>query len=989
MSPARPEYAVAIRIEPENEWAWCGTRRLALTPRVFAVLRHLVEHQGRLVTKDELLTMVWRDARVSDTALASAIRDLRRALADSSGAPRYIQTVHRRGFRFIGPVAGPMAGHGEAPAHGTSSSHAASTLVGREAELSRLHARLDSALSGQRQLVFVTGEPGIGKTALVEMFLTQTGGANAFRIGRGQCVEQYGAGEAYLPVLEALGRLGRAAGGEQFVQILKQHAPTWLEQLPGLLSDGEMESVQRRARGATRDRMLCQLVEALDALTEDAPLVLLLEDLHWSDSATIDLLGMLARRREGSRLLVLATYRPADVAATAHPLQWIKRELQLHGHCDEIPLEFLSVAAVDQYLSRRFPGHRLPSELALVLHRNTEGNPLFLVNTIDDLIGQGQLREVDGQWRLSGQAEDLASRAPKTLWELVEKQMERLTADEQAVLAAASVAGVEFSTAVIVAGGIDPRQGEPRCEALARRGQFLRAVGIDEWPDGTVAGRYAFVHALYQQVLYDRVSIGARVRLHRQMAERLARGYGERAGEIAGELAVHFERGRDFQRAAWYRKQAGEHALHQHAYREAADHAAHGIESLRALPDSEERARRELSLQVTLGAALGATQGYGAPEVARTYARAWELCAQVGETAELLPVLRGLGRFYVIRGEFQTARDVGTRLLTVAETRGDAALLVMAHNALGVASLYAGDFQAALDHLEQGLELYESDRHGPTRSPRFRLVPPGVTCAIHAAWALWMLGYPERAAARSREALALARSLDHPFSVSYACHLAAALHHWRREHHTVQALEDEALTHDTQHGFALLLASGVIQRGWLLAERGRGEEGRARMQEGLARYREIGAVAMVPAFLGLVAEVHHKLGRPAEALSAMTEALLVAQQSGQHYWEAELLRLTGVLRLQGEASPGREATGAAESHFLRAIEIARRQGARWLELRATASLSRLWADQGHVKKAQALLSGIYAWFTEGFDTADLMEAKSLLEDLETRDVRTP
>jgi predicted ATPase len=973
MSRTRPDDPPAVRIEVENEWAWCGARRLTLTPRAFAVLRHLVEHHGRLITKEELYTTVWRDAIVSDAALASGIRDLRRALGDSSEAPRYIQTVHRRGFRFIGPVVRPAA------FVSATSSQAASTVVGRESELALLRERLARALGGQRQLVFVTGEPGIGKTALVEAFLAEVGDASALRVGRGQCVEQYGAGEAYLPVLEALGRLGRAAPGERLVQILKQHAPTWLEQLPGLLSDRDVTAVRRRAQGATRDRMLRELVEALDDLTRDAPLALLLEDLHWSDSATIDLLGMLARRREAARLLVLGTYRPADVAAAAHPLRWVKHELELHGHCDEISLKFLSAADVGQYLARRFPGHGLPSELAFALHRSTEGNPLFLVSTVDYLIGQGQLRAVDGPPRLSGPAQDVASRVPETLWQLVEKQVERLPPDDQAVLVAASVAGVEFSTAVAIAAGIDPQHAELRCETLARRGQFLRAVGTAEWPDGTMAGRYAFIHALYQQVLYGRVSIGARAGLHLRTAERLERGYGERAGEIASELAVHFEHGRDFERAARYRSQAGEHALRQHAYREAIDHATRGLQSVEASPDSRERAQRELTLQVALGAAITATAGYGAPEVARTYARAWVLCGQIGDAPELVPVLRGVGRFYVVRGEFQTAREVAAQLLTLAETTRDRTALLMAHNALGVVSFYGGEFEPALDHLQRGIEL---DKHTPSRSPVFRLVPPGVTCAIHAALALWALGYPDGAAARAREALALARSLDHPFGVSYACHLGAGLHQWRGEHQAMQALEDEALAHDTEHGFGLLLAAGLVQRGWLLAERGQGEAGLEQMRQGLARHREIGAAALIPASLVMVAEVCQKLGRPAEGLSAVTEGLTVARQCGQHYWEAELCRLAGALTREAGA-------GDAEPHLLRAIEIARRQRARSLELRAAVSLGRLWADQGKAREAHALVSDVYGWFTEGFDTPDLKEAESLLPSLREQAEQPP
>jgi predicted ATPase/DNA-binding winged helix-turn-helix (wHTH) protein len=973
MSRTRREDPPAVRIERENEWAWCGARRLELTPRTFAVLRHLVEHRGRLITKEELLTAVWRDAIVSDAALASGIRDLRKALGDSSTEPRYIQTVHRRGFRFIGPVTLAAADVS------MSGSNTVSMLVGRETELASLKARLAMALGGQRQLVFVTGEPGIGKTALVETFLAGVGEAKTLRIGRGQCVEQYGAGEPYLPVLEALGRLGRAPGGEQLIQVLTQHAPTWLQQLPGLLSDRDLKAVQRRAQGASRGRMLRELVEALDALTRAAPLVLLLEDLHWSDSATIDLLSMLARRRDPSRVLVLGTYRPADVAAEgAHPLRWMKHELQLHGHCDEIPLQFLSAAAVAQYLARRLPGHALPSAVARVLHQNTEGNPLFLVNTIDDLIEQGPLQEIDGQWQLSGPAEDIAARAPQTLWQLVEKQVERLTPDERAVLVSASVAGVEFSAAIVAAAGIEARAGELQCEALARRGQFLRRVGIAAWPDGTAAGRYAFIHALYQQVLYGRISIGERVRLHLRTAECLERGYGERSGDVAGELAVHFEHGRDFARAARYRGHAGEHALRQHAYREAADHATRGLDALRMLPESRERAEQELSLHVVLGSALTATQGYAAPEVAGTYARAWELCAQVGETPQLLPVLLGVGRFYVVRGEFPTARAVGTQLLRTAEATRDAAMLLAAHNALGIVSFYSGDFETALEHLERGIALHGSD--DDTRSAAYRLVPPGVTCAIHAAWTLWMLGYPDRAAVRTREALTLARSLEHPFGVSYACHLAAGLHQWRREYQAVQELEAEALAQDTEHGFALLLTTGVIQRGRLLAERGETEAGLAQLREGLARHREVGAAVLVPAALGLMAEVHQKLGQPAKGLSAITEALSVAQPSGRHYWEAELHRLRGVLTLQEDE----RATGPAEASFRQAIEIARRQGAKSLELRAAVSLGRLWAGNDNVKDAYALLSGVYASFTEGFDTADVSEAKSLLDELEPR-----
>ena len=980
------EQLPAVRIDPDNEWAWCGERRLELTPRAFAVLRHLVENPQRLITKERLLDTVWRDTIVSDAALASCIRDLRRALGDSSETPVYIQTVHRRGFRFIGPIGASSAGStprsatpadiADASSGQTSDEpQATATFVGREMELSRLHERLGKALTGLRQLVFVTGEPGIGKTTLVEAFVAEITAASAVRIGRGQCVEHYGAGEAYLPLLEALGRLGRAVGGEHAVQTLVQHAPTWMAQLPGLLTDEDLDAVRRRAQGAMRDRMLRELVEALEALSRDAPLVLILEDLHWSDTATIDLLAMLARRREGARLLVLATYRPADLAAPSHPLRAVKQELQLHGNCDEIPLDFLTRPSVDEYLSRRFPGHGFPADVARVLHRNTDGNPMFLVNAIDYLVARGQLAEIEGRWRLAAPIEAIESAVPETLWRLVEKQVERLTEDEQAMLSVASVAGAEFSAAVASAAGIDPRDGESRCQALARRGLFLRIAGVDEWPDGTVAGRYAFIHALYQQVFYARVSIGHLVGLHLRTGERLERGYGGRADEIAGELAMHFEQGRDVERAVRYRIRAGERALRQHAYREAAHHAARALDLLRAAGESAERTQQELALQIMLGAALTATHGFGAAEVARPYERARQLCAQMGDTIQLLPVLLGLGRFHQSRGELAIAHELGRRLLAIAETTHDVTVGLAAHNALGIMAFYGGDFEAALGHVERGLELYDPDAHSPNRSAAFRAgQDPGVSCTVYAAWALQILGYPVRAAEQMVEAVRLARSLGHPFSVAYACHFAAAFHLFRREHGAVSQFEDEAMAHATEHGFRLFPMMGAIHRGALVSS----EAGLAQMRQALASTQAIGIELRRPSFLALVAESCERLGQPEAGLDALSEALAEAERTGQRYWDAELFRSKGVLVL---SAAGKTSAARAEQSFLDAIEIARRQRAKSFELRAATSLSRLRASQGRAAEAHALLADVHGWFTEGFDTPDLSEAKALLEQV--------
>ena len=986
MKPTRDARAPALRIDVDQEWAWCGEQRLPLMPRAFAVLRYLVERAGQLVTKDELLTTVWRDAIVSDAALTSCIRDLRRALGDSSGAPRYIETVHRRGFRFIGPIApsgaAPAAVQRPEPGRSAAVIPFAQTsrapLVGRDREIARLHELLARTAAGQRQLVFVTGEPGIGKTALVEAFLSEIAVGGSLRVARGQCIEQYGAGEAYLPILEALGRLARETGGDRVAEVLKQHAPTWLLQLPAVLAGVDQDAVERRAQGATRERMLRELVEALEALARDEPLVLLLEDLHWSDSLTIDLLARLARRPEPAQLLVLGTYRPADLAGGQHPLGPVKHELELHGHCVEMALDFLTVAAVGEYLALRFPGHAFPPELAAVLHRSTDGNPLFAVSTIDYLIARGQLRDVDGQWALSRPANAAALGTPETLAQIVDHHVERLGVDEQALLAVASVAGAEFSAAVAAAGGVDLQDAERLCAGLARRRQFLRATGVAEWPDGTVSARYAFIHALYRDVLYARVSVGRRVGLHLRTGDLLERSHGARAPEIAGELAMHFEHGRDHERAVQYRRQAAEHALRKHGYREAVEHVTRALGLLESLPDSQARSQQELTLQVMLGSALTALRGHATPEVERAYGRARELCEHVDETPRLFPVLHGLGWFYLVRGATDAAREVGARLWAMAESTGDSAIRLAAHNALGLLSFYGGEFEAALDHLDRGSALYDPASHSPTRSPVFRAnVDLGASCAGHGAWALWLLGYPDRALRRMREGVALARSSGHPFSLAQAHRFASAFHHCRREHGAVREEADASLAVATEHGFSAVISGAGFHRGWGLALEGQGEQGLAAMREWVVVCREIRAENLLLMYLGWLAEAHATLGRPAEGLTLVNEALAATRVAGHPYWwTAELHRLKGALALEAGSATDED----VESSFLEAVAIARRQRAKSFELRAATSLARLWSSRGRARDAHALLAEIHAWFTEGFDTPDLEEAQGLLEE---------
>src|SRR5678816_2824823 len=656
-----------------------GSKVIKLRPKAFAVLDYLLEHPGQLVTKEELLNAVWPGTFVGEAVLKVAIRQIREALGDDQKLPRFIETAHRRGYRFIRrvaeseqPLSRKQANRSNNAVSNSPPNGGIQAVVERDRALSRMRGWLDKMLAGERQIVFVTGEAGIGKTALVDTFARSIASDRTIRIGQGQCLEHYGTGEAYLPVLEAIGRLGREQ--RQVVDVLRAHAPMWLLQMPSLVSASDRDSLTREVFGATRERMLREMGAALEALTAEVPLVLVLEDLHWSDYSTLDLISYLARQRQTSQLMVIGTYRPVELIVSGHPLKDVKRGLLAKQQCEELPLEYLSEEAIARYLSVRFPGNRFPAELVVLIHERTEGNPLFMVNAVDYLVAEGGIVDRKGHWELVIDVEKVEVGVPDSIKQMIEKQVDHLDAEEQRTLEAASVAGAEFSALAVAAGlGGDRTTIEARCDALARHRQFIQDCGVQELPGGEAVTRYGFIHALYQNVLYERVSPSRRVQLHRRIGEQGEVLYGERAGEIAAELAMHFERGSNYRRAVKHLHIAAENVLRRYAYREAVALSRRGLELIGRLPDTPERARQELGLRITLGVPLIATEGYAAPDVGITYTRARELSRQVGETPEISQVLWGLWTFYLVKAELATAREIAEEFLRCLLYTSDAA----------------------------------------------------------------------------------------------------------------------------------------------------------------------------------------------------------------------------------------------------------------------------------------------------------------------------
>jgi len=722
-------------LDLSSERLWCGDEVVALTPKAFAVLRRLVEDSGQLVAKEELLRAGWAETHVSDGVLKVIILEIRRALGDDPAAPCFIETVPRRGYRFLAPRARPSKVAAVADRR--------EALVGRDRVLAQLEDRLTRALAGQRQLVFLSGEAGIGKTTVLDAFLARAASNPDVLIARGACLEHYGGAEAYLPVLEAFGRLLREPEADRFSRVLETHAPTWIVQLPWLERWGDREALRRELLGVTKERMLREMGEAIEALTATTPLVLVIEDLHWSDYSTLDLLGMLASRQEAARLLVVGSYRAVDVIVAGHPLRALIQELRVRRLCEEIALGFLREPHVAAYLAQRFGGHAFPPELAHAVHQRTDGNPLFMVRVVDELVALRVLEVEDGRWRLRGPLDQISRAVPDSLRQLVEKQIARLEPEAQRLLEVASVLASEFTVASVAAGlDKDSLAVEECCDELVRQGQFLVASELFTRPDGTQVARYRFTHSLYPSVLIERVSAARRLRLHQRIGEWLEQTYGAHAGVIETHMAHHFEEARDYGRAIEHLRRAADRDVRNWAHREADARLTHAVALSEHLPPADAAAVYPLLLDQLgrvrrgLGDLPGTLQ---ACETLATWARdhgeiGWEARAVLHRETVLAwvdfaasraasiegialsqrvddPLLRADAQGHAVYWQLHLhgARVADVRMaeeiVAAARSAGDRELLAQSLVVLTLAQLFCSDLRAAAQTAAQGIEI--------------------------------------------------------------------------------------------------------------------------------------------------------------------------------------------------------------------------------------------------------------------------------------------
>jgi DNA-binding SARP family transcriptional activator len=823
------------------------------------------------------------------------------------------------------PGATVPAGAAPAPAPVLAASE---RVVGRERDLGVLAGLHAEARSGRRQVVFLTGEPGIGKTTLAEAFAEAAAHDGETRVARGQCIEHRGAAEPFMPVLEALGRLTRLSGGERVVEVLGEIAPSWLAQMPWL---GGGRGPGGPPPPGGRERMLRELLEALDEIAASSPCILLLDDLHWADHSTVDLVEALARRREAARLMLLGTFRPGDPGAGS--LGALARDLRAHGRCVEIALEPLGEAEVAALVARGLPaGAAVPGGLADTVRSRTGGNPLFVTTLLNAWLAEG------------APAGDGVKGIPETVRDLIEQQLLRLPAESLEALEAASVVGTRFAAAAAAAAAKrEPDDLEERCAALARKGLFVTSRATETWPDGTVSARFSFTHDLSREVLEDRIPAGRRAAMHGRIGRRLESAWGERAAEIAPLLASHFDRSPDAERAVRHLAAAADAALRAGANHEAIALLERAVALVGRAEGGDARAATELRLRIPLGSALIASCGYAAAETRANYRRARDLAEELGSGEDALPVLYGLWNNEIVAGHHASALEIATTFLRLAEEGGDPAAAV-AHRAVGFPLFFMG-------RLEEACECFARvppAAGGHDDDLRFRFAEdPAAAGSTAASLTQWLLGRGDDAMAAGSAAMDRARALDHPLTLVYALLGAALLHQFRGDRDAAGAAASEAAACAADHGIILLGAWAGVVAGWAAPDPAVRPKAIA---AALATADSTGAVAFRPHFMALLAEAKMDLGDTVAARRLVRDASDLADVNGERYWLAEIHRLEGDLALADrEADPTR-----AEEAYRAAIAVAADQGARVLELPASGRLSELLRAQGRDDEARAL-----------------------------------
>jgi class 3 adenylate cyclase/predicted ATPase len=847
-----------------------------------------------------------------------------------------------------------------------------SPFVGRERELELLLDGFERSKAGRGQAFSIISDAGVGKSRLLYEFRKAISSEDVLFL-EGKCLS-YSRGVAYhlqIDIFKANFDIRDDDGDseikkkvKQGLEMLRVDEASTLPYLLALFSvkDSGIDQIPMSS-DERKDKTIDAFKQIVIKGSELRPMILAYEDLHWMDKSSEDVLRYLLEITPGIKVLLIFTYRPEFVPT------WGGKSFH-----SQLTLNRLSNRESLIMVSNLLNTEEIENNLAELILEKTEGIPFFIEEFIRSLKNLKFIERKEHKYRLVKDINEMT--IPTSIQDVIMARVDPLPEGAKEVLQTGSVIEREFGFEMIKRIVGLPEQELLSSLSLLKENELLYERGV--YPQST----YIFKHALTQEVVYGSILTGRKKRLHEEIGQAIEKIYAERVEEYYEKLAFHYDTSGKAEKAVEYLFKAGEKANRSHSNEAAISCLNRGLKLLRAFPETPERAEQELEFLIALGVPLTFTKGNAAQEVETTYARACELCEQVGDNSKLFMAVLGLRRFYFARGELQRAHELGEQLLALAQGVQDPILLPRAHTMLAETSLYIGGFAQAREDAEQGLAIFDPRRHHSDV-----LLFGTDTCAVcqlFVAQALWYLGYPDQALEKSNEGLVLAQELSRPISMAYILFLVSWLHQLCRDVQTALERAETVVALCTKKGFPFFLGWATMFRGWAMALQSsmsvegkrQVEEGIAQMMQGMADYRATGAEIMYPHFLALLAEVYGKIGKAEQGLSLLGEALEAIARTGEGMHEAEIYRLKGELLRQ---IPQNEPE--AEACFKQAIEAARRQDARSLELRAALSLSRLWIDQGKKKEARELLQGIYGWFTEGFDTVDLKEAKALLGSL--------
>jgi DNA-binding SARP family transcriptional activator/predicted ATPase len=830
----------------------------------------------------------------------------------------------------------------------------ASRLVGRQAEWEKLQRAWWLASTQAAHFVCLWGEAGIGKTHLAEELLSWAG-QQGFTVARTRAYA--GEGQlAYAPVVEWL----RA---EAVHTVRPRLAPVWLSEVarlaPEILTDHPaVPAPAPMTERWQRQRLWEALARALLAAAQ--PMLLVIDDLQWCDTETLEWLRYLLHFAPEARLLVLGTARPEEVDA-AHPLQTLCCHLRSVEQLTELELGPLN-AEQSAVLAAQVAQQPLADQAQEMLYRATAGNPLFIVEMV-----RARVQERGEYWRREGVAlphvSTPAAPLPPKMQAVIQSRLAHLSPTTRDLAQVAAVVGQDFTFELILhASGQDE-------DALAR--------GLDElWQRRIIreqGAAYDFSHDRIRDVAYGEISPIRRRQLHRQIAVALEQLPKTNLDPVSSTLAFHFERADLFEQAVHYYQQAGRVAQQCYAYPEAALYLQRGLTLLRSLPALSQAKEQELNLLITLGAILSEVKGLAAPEVGEIYGQAFTLCQRIGNQGQLYIIQAGLAAYYGNRGEWKVTHKLAKDNLALAQVLHDPTKMQHAHHRLGLVCLSIGMFSQALEHFEQAIRMptlrrLRSDQDGAG-------LGISMSC-VQAALCLWLLGYPDQAYQRIQEVPTLNQLAQPPTAIAVNLYFSLVLYHLLQDSHTMVQLAEEMIAVATKYNLVLLEADAAVHAGFARACQGEAALGIAQIRQGLAYYRSVEERMYVPYALAYLIEIYAQLGQIGAAQEALNEAISMTEQTGEYFWYAELLRLRGEILLAAGA-----AACDVEPWYQQARQQARQQQAKSFELRAAMSLARLWQQQKRSAEAYQLLAEVYSWFTEGFDTADLREAKALLAEL--------